>query len=77
MTNPLYNVNIIYNPPIRTGWVGSSSIPSYTAGYFVASMPEIGMGASGSSYTASLTALLAVVGSASGGVYPTPLSLRG
>ncbi len=77
MTNPLYNVNIVYNPPKVSGWVGSSSVPNYAAGYFMASMPEIGFGASGSSYTASLASLLQVVGSASGGIYPTPLSLRG
>lgn len=76
MDNPLYNVNIVYNPPIRNGWVGSSSVSNYSAGYFMASMPEIGMGASGSSYTASLASLLAIVASASG-AYPTPLSLRG
>jgi len=74
MTNPLYNVNIVYKPKEPNGWLGSSSVVNYTADYFVASMPEIGLSGTGSSYTASLASLLAVVASASG-YFPTPLCL--
>lgn len=67
MTNPKYLVNIYYSNPIRTGSIGATganglweTTPLYSGGYFVASMPEIRISATGSTYNTALTALLAI-----------------
>lgn len=70
MTNPRYFINISYHPSHIDGqqlvWVGTASgstqsIPTYSGDHYVASMPEIPISASGSSYTQSLTNLLNLV----------------
>lgn len=64
MINPTYNVNISYYPPRSTGQTlvnvsgVTSSVNTYTDGYFVASMLELKISATGSSYTTALNNLL-------------------
>jgi len=71
MTNPKYLVNIYYSNPIRTGSTGATvsgvweTFPVMTGGWFVATMPEVSISATGSSYANALTALLAVAANAS------------
>lgn len=66
MENPKYLVNIYYSNPVRTGSTGVSqsgvwqTYPVISGGYFVASMPEVRISATGSTYANALTALLAV-----------------
>jgi hypothetical protein len=67
MTNPKYLVNIFYSNPYRSGSTGTMSasglwetLPVTSGGYFVASMPEVGISATGSSYANALTAVLAL-----------------
>lgn len=67
MTNPKYLVNIFYSSPIRTGSIGATAAnglwettPLYSSGYFVATMPEIRISATGSTYTDALGALLSI-----------------
>jgi hypothetical protein len=67
MENPKYLVNIYYSNPVRTGSTGATSpsglwetSPVYSSGYFVASMPEVRISATGSTYTGALTALLLI-----------------
>jgi hypothetical protein len=69
MTSPKYLVNISYYPqhisgqqPLLIGGV-TQSIPTYDGGYFVASMPEVRIAATGSSYANALTALLSLASS--------------
>lgn len=65
MTDPKYFVNIVYVPVQRSGnqLVSISgvtqSVPVYTSDFFVASMPELTLAATGSSYVESLNNLLA------------------
>lgn len=71
MENPKYLVNISYQPRTVGGQTLSNiggttySVPTYEGDYFIASMPELKIAASGSSYTASLDALLAIAASSS------------
>lgn len=64
MENPQYLVNIFYEPTHVSGQQLTSlngvtySVPTYTSGYFVATMPEVKIFATGSSYTDALTNLL-------------------
>lgn len=66
MENPKYLVNISYVHPYRTGSIGVSqsgvwqTIPVYSTGIYLATMPEIRISATGSTYAGALTALLAV-----------------
>ena len=67
MTNPKYLVNIYYSNPVRTGSTGTYSasglwetLPVYSDGYFVATMPEVKISATGSTYAGALTALLLI-----------------
>lgn len=66
MDNPKYLVNIVYVPPRVTGQYLISingvtqSMPSYSGEMFVASMPEIRIAASGSSYATALSNLLLI-----------------
>ena len=72
MTNPQYQVTISYLPTYRSGRTGVyatqsdgssllvSSSDVYSGGYFIASMPEIKIYATGSSYTTALGALMAI-----------------
>jgi len=72
MTNPQFLVNIAYVPMYRNGSVGtyatqsdgSSSLVSqsivYSGGYFQASMPEIRIYATGSSYATALNNLMII-----------------
>ena len=67
MTNPTYLVNITYEPrrlsgqqPLSIGGV-TQSVPVYNSGgYFVATMPEVRIFATGSSYANALSALLII-----------------
>ncbi len=72
MTNPQYLVTIQHVPLRATGRTqsyatgsGTFSAYTYSGDYFVASMLELSLHATGSSYTASLANLLATVSSAS------------
>jgi hypothetical protein len=64
MQNPKYLVNIYYQPLQMTGQEKVSisgttySLPTYSGNYFVASMPEVKIVATGSSYNTALTNLL-------------------
>lgn len=65
MENPKYLVNISYIHPYRTGSIGVSqsgwqTIPVYSAGIYLATMPETNISATGSTYANALTALLTV-----------------
>ena len=72
MTNPQFLVNIAYVPMYRNGSVGvyatqsdgSSLLVSqsivYSGGYFQASMPEIRIYATGSSYATALNNLMII-----------------
>lgn len=69
MTDIKYLVNISYQPPVMTGQQAVNiagitySVPVYSSGFFVASMPEVRIVGTGSSYQNALTALLAVASS--------------
>lgn len=64
MTNPTYQVNIFYVPQRATGQqliniAGvTQSTQTYTSGYYVSVMPEVGISGSGSSYQAALNSIL-------------------
>jgi hypothetical protein len=66
MDYPKYQVNISYYPSRTTGQqlvnIGgvTQSTPSYQEGYYLASMPEIKITASGSSYPDALNNLLTI-----------------
>lgn len=67
MTNPQYLVNIYYSNPYRSGSTGTMSasgiwetLPAYSGGWFVATMPEIRISATGSTYADALSALLLI-----------------
>jgi hypothetical protein len=66
MENPKYLVNISYVHPYRTGSIGVSqsgiwqTLPVYSDGMYLATMPEIRISATGSTYVGALNALLAV-----------------
>jgi hypothetical protein len=78
MNNPKYLVNISLVPRHLNGQteisVGGStqSFPTYSSEYFIASMPEIRISATGSDYQEALTNLL-IVASASTITGPEPL----
>lgn len=64
MTNPRYSVSIYYQTKsvngqqlVSSGGV-TYSIPTYSPEYFVASMPQIGLWATGSTYQTALSNLL-------------------
>ena len=66
MENPKYLVNISYINPYRTGSTGVSqsgvwqTYPVYSTGIYLATMPEVSISATGSTYADALTALLSV-----------------
>jgi len=68
MENPKYLVNISYINPYRTGSTGATAAntglwetyPVYSTGVYLATMPEIRISATGSTYAGALTALLAI-----------------
>jgi hypothetical protein len=68
MENPRYLVNISYIHPYRTGSTGATAAntglwetyPVYSTGLYLATMPEIRISATGSTYANALTALLSV-----------------
>lgn len=66
MTNPTYQVNISYYPARPSGQqlvnVGgvTSSVMKYEDGYFIASMPELKISATGSGYVTALNNVLAI-----------------
>lgn len=76
MTNPKYNVHITYQPSVVSGWQNVSingatySVKKYDGNYYIASMPEMRLYATGSYYDTALDNLLLLVGSASDGNYP-------
>jgi hypothetical protein len=75
MVDPKYLVNISWNPARATGQqlvniAGvTQSVPSYTEGYFIASMPELKISATGTSYPDALDNLL-LVATSSSTIYP-------
>ena len=72
MTNPQYSVNIYYSNPVRTGSTGASvsgvwqTYPVMVGGWYVASMPEVSLVATGSTYVAALNSLLAAATASTG-----------
>lgn len=67
MTNPKYTVYISYSP-VKPGPMTNvnisgmtQSVLSYIPEYFIATMPEVKLSATGSTYTESLTNLLSLV----------------
>lgn len=64
MEYPKFLVNIAYNPSRSTGQQlvylngVTQSMPTYQEGYYLASMPELRIVASGSTYQTALTNLL-------------------
>lgn len=79
MTNPKYLVNISHVPSRANGQQlvnisgVTQSVPTYSSEYFIASMPEIRISATGSGYVDALNNLL-VVASASSDNAIGPLS---
>jgi hypothetical protein len=71
MDNSKYLVNVYWEPKRSTGQqevnVGgvTQSMPSYTEGYYVASMPEIQISATGSTRTDAFNSLLTLSATAS------------
>lgn len=68
MENPKYLVNISYIDPYITGGSGATNAntglwetaPVYSGGFYLATMPEVRISATGSTYAGALTALLSV-----------------
>ncbi len=66
MENPKYLVNISYQPKVATGQTAVSisgatqSMTTYRQGYYIASMPELKVFATGPSYTDALDNLLVI-----------------
>lgn len=66
MTNPRYLVNISWSMPQISGMTAVSisgvthSLPIYSGGYYVASMPEVKIVATGSTYETALSNLLLI-----------------
>lgn len=66
MNYPTYLVNISYQPMTVSGQTLSNSggvtisVPTYTGGYYVASMPELKISATGDGYVTSLNSLMAI-----------------
>jgi hypothetical protein len=64
MENPKYLVNIYYSNPVRTGSTGASvsgiwqTYPVMTGGWFVATMPEVRLSSTGSTYADALDNLI-------------------
>jgi len=79
MTNPKYLVNISHVPSRANGQQlvnisgVTQSVPTYSSEYFIASMPEIRISATGTGYVDALNNLL-VVASASSDNAIGPLS---
>jgi hypothetical protein len=75
MNNPKYNINITYQPSMISGQQlvnisgVTQSMPTYSSEYFMASMPEVRLYATGSSYQTALTNLLIL---ATASTFPTP-----
>lgn len=71
MEYPKYLVNIAYYPARVGGQQliflngSTQSVPFYQEGYYLASMPELKIAASGSNYTVALTNLLNIATSSS------------
>ena len=74
MENPKYLVNISYINPYRTGGSGATNVntglwetlPVYSTGIYLATMPEVRISATGSTYAGALNALLAVATASNG-----------
>ena len=60
MTNPKYQVTISYVPLYKSGVTTVPGVSQYSGGYFQASMPEIKISATGSSYATALNAVMAI-----------------
>lgn len=66
MIDPKYLVNIYYQEPVRNGSTGASvngtwvTTPTFSGGWYVATMPEIGIFATGTSYVNALNALITI-----------------
>lgn len=76
MTDPKYLINISYNPAhvngqqeVSIGAGITASVPTYATASFVATMPEVKISATGTSYTDALTNLLAIAAT-----LPTPVN---
>jgi hypothetical protein len=69
MKNNKYLVNISWTAPYRTGMTAVSisgvthSLPIYSGGYYIATMPEVRISATGSTYESALNNLLIIASS--------------
>ena len=76
MTNPRYSVSIYYQTKsvngqqlVNSGGV-TYSIPTYSSEYFVASMTQVGLWATGSTYETALSNLLILASASATPVNP-------
>ncbi len=69
MLNPKYLITISYQQSVLSGnqlvWIGTASgstqsIPAYSTPWYVASMPEVGISATGSTYVLALASLMVI-----------------
>ena len=80
MENPTFNIIITYSPldisGMTTSYAGgiTYSIPTYSTDYYTAFMPEVGISATGSSYTESLSNLLLIATASTTIATSTPLN---
>lgn len=69
MTNPKYLVNISWSPHHVSGMTAvnisgvTQSLPTYSGGYYIATMPEVRISATGSTYETALDNLLIIASS--------------
>ena len=73
MDNSKYTVMITYQQPYRTSSTGASdgnggwiTSPVYSGGYYVATIPELRMNATGSTHLAALNTVLAAATASTG-----------
>lgn len=82
MTNPKYLVNISWSMPHVSGMTAVSisgvtqSLPTYSGGYYVASMPEVKIVATGSTYETALSNLLLIASASVDPGYVTFYNVR-
>ena len=82
MTNPKYLVNISWSMPYISGMTAVSmagvtqSLPVYTSGFFVATMPEVKLSATGSTYETALSNLLLIASASVNPGYVTHYNVR-
>lgn len=82
MTNPKYLINISWSMPYVSGMTAVSisgvtqSLPTYSGGYYIATMPEVRISATGSTYETALSNLLIIASASSETGYPPLNTIR-